>query len=217
MKNEALYPELKYLMEHFHQDWKDQYSSDTSLLNEFARDNPSPVVEQVIGEIGRFTSANSDSHQIDRLFTGKWKIEPPYQSPAQTINWLKHAARVLQLRKTAAKNRPRKISHHRCTEIQRYPGLYLLICQFDRDWKSVYESETNLLKHFRRANAKKDLGACAGDIQRILRADHTDDDLDRILRKDFAGYPPYEKASEARTWLRHVLKFYNDVRPATWG
>lgn len=200
---------LKYLMEHFHQDWKCEYETDTRLLHDFARTNPATVVERTIQDIHKLTAMIKDSSTINALFVEEWRSEPPYDSSCDATVWLKRAAAILGQNNSAiAQIRPSST----ISSIAQFPALYLLLCQFDSGWKPVFETEINVLEHFNRTNARKDVASCIRDIVKLMEGRYSDDDINRILRKDFKGEPPYGTAAEARAWLQNVSSVLKSFR-----
>jgi hypothetical protein len=212
MTNEKRYRDLKYLMDYFHQDWKCDFNSDSDLLLHFASENPAATVEGAIKDIGKFMADNTDARKVDDILVKEWHAGPPYRPSSLAIKWLKHVERVLKQSKSACEKSNLRTSIPINSSIGKYPGLYLLMCQFDDCWKEVFKTETNVLKHFRKAASREDVEACVGDIVTILGENHSDKDLNRILKKDLKGYPPFKAAHQARAWLEHVRVVYRNLQ-----
>ena len=209
------YPDLKYLMEQFHQDWKDFYRSDRDLLRGFVRDEESALVRRVLVDIRVCLLNIPDPLELDALLRKEWQSQIPYSSRSHARRWLKKAEKILQSElknPTAAKEQVWLPGPN----IEKYPGLYFLMCQFDELWREVFRSERNLLRQFRKMASQEDLEACVGDIHRILKAGYSDDDLIRILKDEFRGRLPFRSKAKVRPWLNHVLAVYRDVKPGKW-
>src|SRR5829696_4694331 len=148
MSYDHRYSDLKYLMGRFHQDWKEDYRSDIELLRSFAREESSELVQRVLANIRQFVRENSDPRQVDALFGEKWRAETPYRSANDAIKWLKEAAEVLNSALSPLSHSKGNAQEALRPNIAKYPGLYLLVCQFDSDGEKVVRSEGNLFRQF---------------------------------------------------------------------
>jgi hypothetical protein len=217
IKRKKDYPKLKYLMRHFHQDWKVMYTSGEELLVDFAQSENPSVVTPVIDEISQFVSEIKDPRKMDKIFMDEWNVEPPYDSPENVAQWLNKARDILQKSLKKPKGSKPPTRNRIRPKIEEYPGLYLLMCQFDEYWQEVFETEKNVLKHFKKASSKQDVEACLGDIMKILNSNYDDAKIDKILREGLGGQMTYLPGVRSRGWLQHLLIYFRGYKPGVYS
>jgi len=209
MRSSTRYSKLRNMMGGmFHQDWKDFHKSDGDALTDFARKSPSQVVQDVISEITDFLRENSNPLRANELFMEDWGVEPPYSEPRDSLKWLAIAARSLSRDNLKPKSLPSRRTQRPSGQTASYPGLYLLMCQFDEYWRDVFGTEMKVLRHAKVVFSERDVCACVRDISRLLQLPR-DSDIDHILKHGLKGFPPYHSASDARGWLKQVIAVLN--------
>lgn len=216
MNYDRSYPDLKYLVTGYHQDWMEDYTSNDHFLRDFVEREKAELVQRVVANIRGFLKCNSDPRKAHALFTKEWHGSMPYPSPKDSLNWLEHAAEVLEAESDRLESSAKGLGVKLRPNIKKYTGLYLLMCQFDSDWETVFKSEVNLLRQFKKLNAREDVEACVGDIKRLLDTEHSDTELFTMLTEEFRSHPPFTRVSEVRPWLTRILGAFRNYRAGTW-
>jgi len=91
MKYEKEFPNLAYLLScYYHQDWLDEWGSESKLISHFAKTNPAEMVSGCVEEIGEIIKSEMTDEAVLAVLSKKFRGENlPYEKHGGVRLWLK--------------------------------------------------------------------------------------------------------------------------------